>query len=156
MKSKTDQRALGLWYILPTQTALEINPTDLLQQYIRNTYLGIVGERDHLFRQFHQYTKRYTAEPLSVRSWNERLTKIQEETGIQRRTSHAIRATAISLCPLDDLYTIAQVGGWKSMTYMTTYHRTPIEDRTTALANIGKRILIANHSMADPESDNEA
>lgn len=56
---------------------------------------------------------------------------------------------------MDDLHTVSQVGGWRSMTYLTTYYRAPPEDKTRALANICKRILLANQRMQEAESDDD-
>lgn len=155
-KSKTDPKALGLWYRLPRNTALDIDPTHLVKTYMRQTPFPNAKEQDFFFRRYLQYEKRYSDQPLSVSGWNERLTTYQLAANLPRRTSHAIRATAISLTPMDDVHTVSQVGGWKSMTYLTAYHRTPIDDRTTALANIGKRILLTNHSLEEKESDRES
>lgn len=128
-----DQQGLGLWFQLPHDTALGVNPTNILTDYIQNHSLANVKPEAFIFCSFQQYNKSYTSEPLSSAAWNKRFTQIQLAAEIPRRTSHGIRATAISLTPHDDLHTVAQVGGWRSMAYLTTYHRTPIDDRTRAL-----------------------
>lgn len=153
--SKTDPRALGLWYRLPRNTALEVNPTKLVLKYMGSTKLADRSNQSFFFRQYQQYTKRYGAHPLSVAAWNDRLAIYQGAANIPRRTSHAIRATAISLTPLDDVHTISQIGGWKSMTYLTMYHRTPTHDKAAALARIGKRILLADKQARENDSEEE-
>ena len=65
------------------------------------------------------------------------------------RCARALRATAISLSTVQDLHTVAQVGGWKSLTYLTAYHRATTEAQTEALAHIGSRILDSHKQLHD-------
>lgn len=133
------------------ETALGINPTTSLNQYIENHELVAVHDSAYVFCNFMQFAKVSSDKQLTVKTWNKRLPMIQKAANTPRRTSHAIRAIAISLTRSPHS---RQVGGWTLMSYPTTYQRTPI-DRTKALANIGKTILLANHEVDCLKSDEE-
>lgn len=143
-KSKTDQQGKGLFFRLPHDTALGVNPTLLMQAYISTHQLPVVTDEAYIFTAYHQYSKKFTNTPITVKDWNKRLAIMQKAAGIAVRTSHALRATAVSLSTPDDVHTVSQVGGWHSTTYLNTYHRTSITDRTRSLANIGSRILLSH------------
>lgn len=151
-RSKTDQQGKGIFLKLPQLTALGVNPTQIFLHYTKTHSLPKVSPEAYVFTTFQQYSKKYTTEPLSVRDWNKRLAIIQHEAGVAVRTSHAIRATAVSTTPMEHVHTVAQVGAWKSMTYLTTYHRTPIDDQARALATIGSRILL-QHAATEEDDD---
>lgn len=146
-RSKTDQRGMGLFFRLPHDTALGINPTRIFQAYIKSRQPMAVSEEAYIFTTFNAFGKKYMTTPLTVKSYNKRLTVIQRRAGVTPRTSHAFRATAVSLSNMEDVHTVAQVGGWRSMTYLTTYHITPITEQSRALANIGSRILMKHQDQ---------
>lgn len=104
---------------------------------------------------FTSYDKGFTQKPLTVTGWNARLKAIQTEAKIPIRTSHALRSTAISLTTPEHVHTVAQVGGWQTMTYLTIYHRSTLETKAKALSHIGARILESQSVQEDISSDEE-
>ena len=120
-RSKTDQRGEGHFFTLPHKTALQIDPTKVLQHYFATKPKVKVDGEAFLFATYSQYGKVFTHHPLIVKAWNARLTAIQQAAHLTIQSSYALRATAISLSVTCDVHTVAQVGGWKSLTYLTTY-----------------------------------
>lgn len=151
-RSKTDQRGEGLFFMLPHNTAVGINPTIVLQHYIKNVKRSRITNESFLFTTYNQYAKEYTDKALTVKDWNARLAAVLNAAGLPIRTSHALRSTAISLSSVHDVHTVSQVGGWRSMNYYTTYHRTPLSSQAEALANIGSRIVDI-HKMHESDGD---
>lgn len=140
-RSKMDQQGRGHFFFLPHNTKTGINPSRVLEHFIQQSRRsGITGD-SYVFNAYDCEVKKFTTKPLSLRAWNKRLEMMQTSLGMPVRSSHALRSTAISLSSMDDVHVVAQVGAWKSMQYLTTYHRTPIEARMKATANIGSRSI---------------
>ena len=152
-RSKTDQRGDGHFLVLPHDTALGINPSVALHHYIQQCERKDLAPESFIFTTFNQFAKKYTEKQLSLQDWNARLQSIQVAAGLPIRTSHALRATAISLSSQENVHTVAQVGAWKSMVYLTTYHRTPLKSQTAALAQIGSRVIDASAEAGVFNSD---
>lgn len=158
-KSKTDQRGDGEFFVLPQDTSIGINPSRALTHYLRQ-------RKEHwspqgwLFNSFDAFSRIWTRERLRVTDWNSRIKTILTKQGLLLRSSHAIRATAISLSSLSDVQTVAQVGGWRSLIYLTTYRRASAEAKTSALARIGSRALqqqqVANFDALSLSSDSQS
>lgn len=149
-KSKTDQRGEGLFFVMPKKTALGVNPAYILAKYVKDTRLPA----QLLFPTFDTTLRQYTARSLTVRNWNKRLAVCLEYMGRPYRSSHAIRATAISLSRMENVHAVAQVGGWKSLdTPMTIYRRTTASTATRALAQIGSRTLNMSESEGSEDSE---
>ena len=140
-RSKTDQKGEGHFFFLPHDTALGINPTVTLQHYITTSGRTNLTEHSLLFTTFNQFAKRYTDKLMTTQDWNARLQSILIAAGLPVRTSHALRASAISLSSQENVHTVAQAGAWKSLVYLTTYHRTPLKSQAAALAQIGSRVI---------------
>ena len=149
-RSKTDQRGEGHFFTLPHKTALQIDPTKVLLHYLASRPKVKANREEFLFTTYSQYGKVFTHYPLTVKAWNARLTAIQQAAHLIIRSSHALRATAISLSLTCDVHTVAQVGGWKSLTYLTTYQRASTDARTKALSRIGAK----SHNPRRRTSDN--
>lgn len=139
-KSKTDQRGEGLFFDLPGNTALGINPQKIPADYIR----GRPNKFQQLFTTFNSKSKQFTTKKLSVQTWNKSIKRCLMGINRPYRSSHAIRSTAISLAPQHSLHTIAKVGRLEitnkhiQQIYKTDYKSSSSKNRRTPTARFGR------------------
>lgn len=133
--SKTDRRKKGLLLKIPKQSVFGFNPTRILVEYIAS----LRGDSLFLFPNFDPKSQQFLKNRITVNGWNKAIYRLCQRANIPPRTSHALRRSAISLSPIDQVEAVAQTGGWKSQCYWEVYRRFNLEERAAACAKIGAR-----------------
>lgn len=133
--SKTDKRHKGLFFKLPSECLFDFNPVDVLAKHILSTK----GNGSLIFQSYEPEKKKFIDKGISVNGWNKALRRLCIRAGIQPRTSHALRRSAITLSPIHLVEAVAQTGGWKSLCFWEIYRRFDIDQRAEATSKIGSR-----------------